>query len=87
MGVEARVYGRLHWDKALYDAKIDLEARKDGVLTLRGTVPDAAARAKAVALARETVGVTEVIDQLTLGTTTPPTTPVEPEPAGARPKP
>src|SRR5262249_55219836 len=63
MGVISRVYGRLHWDKALYSSPIQLNADGGGV-TLRGTVPDTGARAKAVALARDTVGVTQVIDQL-----------------------
>ncbi|HEV3164652.1 MAG TPA: BON domain-containing protein, partial [Isosphaeraceae bacterium] len=34
MGVESRVYGRLHWDKDLNKAKIDLEVRQGGVATL-----------------------------------------------------
>lgn len=67
MGVESRIYGRLHWDKALRDAKIDLEVR-DGVATLRGEVPDASARAKAVQLANDTVGVNRVDDRLTVHT-------------------
>jgi hyperosmotically inducible periplasmic protein len=66
MGVEARVYGRLHWDKALNTASIEIEVRDGGVTTLRGVVPDAAARAKAVALAGDTVGVTQVLDQLAM---------------------
>jgi hyperosmotically inducible protein len=69
MGVEARVYGRLHWDKALADCNIELDVR-DGVATLRGTVPDAAAKTKAVELTRDTVGVTRVVDQLTISPTT-----------------
>jgi hyperosmotically inducible periplasmic protein len=64
MGVEARVYGRIHWDKALADAPIELDVSTDGVATLRGSVADAAAKAKAVALARDTVGVTQVVDEL-----------------------
>jgi len=71
MGVASRVYGRLHWDKALQDARIELDADKEGVVTLRGTVPDAAAREKAVTLARDTVGVARVMDLTTIG---PPTT-------------
>jgi hyperosmotically inducible periplasmic protein len=68
MGVQSRVYGRIHWDKALTDAAIELEVKADGATVLRGTVPDVAAKQKAVALARETVGVTRVIDQLTVPT-------------------
>jgi hypothetical protein len=70
MGVAARVYGRLHWDKALYNAKVDVEVRKDGVAVLTGSVADPSARAKAVELTRDTVGVNQVVDQLTVLTTT-----------------
>jgi hyperosmotically inducible periplasmic protein len=66
MSVSSRVYSRLHWDKALNDAQIDLEVRDDGVTTLRGTVVDAKAKAKALELAQDTVGVARVIDQLTI---------------------
>ena len=64
MGVESRVYGRIHWDKALNDATIELSANDDGVITLDGTVASDKAKAKAVELARETVGVTKVVDKL-----------------------
>lgn len=66
MGVQARVYSRVHWDKALYGSDIALDVSRDGVATLRGAVPDAAARLQAVALARDTVGVTRVVDELTV---------------------
>lgn len=66
MGVEARVYGRLHWDKSLNRAVITLEMRDPSIVVLKGSVPDESARAKAVSLARETVGVTGVLDQLGL---------------------
>src|SRR4051794_4052096 len=65
MGIETRVYGRLHWDKALTSSALDIEV-KGGVVTLRGSVPDAKARLKAVDLAADTVGITKVIDQLTI---------------------
>jgi osmotically-inducible protein OsmY len=74
MGVAGRVYGRLHWDKALADAKVEVEVRKDGVAVLTGTVPDTRAKTKAVDLTRDTVGVTQVLDQLTVGTGTSTTT-------------
>lgn len=69
MGVSARIYGRLHWDKALTDAKIDIDVRKDGMTTLTGTVADLKAKTKAVDLARDTVGVSEVVDRLTIAPT------------------
>lgn len=70
MGVEGRVYARLHWDKALVGSKVELSAPKVGVITLTGTVLDAKARAKAVELTTDTVGVTEVIDMLTVSSAT-----------------
>jgi osmotically-inducible protein OsmY len=65
MNIESRVYGRLHWDKALTTSTLDLDV-KGGVVTLRGTVPDAKAKLKAVELAVDTEGVDKVIDQLAI---------------------
>jgi hyperosmotically inducible periplasmic protein len=70
LAVETRVYSRLHWDKTLTGSKIDLSAPKAGVIALSGTVADAKVKAKALELANDTVGVTEVIDHLTILTTT-----------------
>ncbi len=70
MGVAGRIYGRIHWDKALADAKIDVEVHKDGVATLTGTVSDLKLKAKAVDLTRDTVGVSSVVDKLTISPTT-----------------
>jgi len=69
MGVESRIYGRIHWDKALTDARIELEMQDGGVVILRGVVPDEAAKGKAVVLAGDTVGVNRVVDQLTVAPT------------------
>lgn len=70
MSVAARVYGRLHWDKALHGSKVDVDVHKDGVATLTGTVADLTARAKAVELTRDTVGVASVVDRLSVQTPT-----------------
>lgn len=64
--VFGRVYGRIHWDKKLADSVIELEVQADGTTTLRGAVADAAAKKRAVVLARDTVGVTTVVDELTI---------------------
>ena len=64
MGVESRVYSRIHWDKALADATIELAATQDGVITLDGTVATARAKVRAAELAQDTVGVTKVVDRL-----------------------
>jgi len=70
MGIEARIFGRLHWDKDINASPIELEVRDASVAILKGSVPSAAVKSKAVALARDTVGVTQVIDQLSVSTTT-----------------
>jgi hyperosmotically inducible periplasmic protein len=64
MGVHPRVYSRLHWDKTLQGSRIEVHMLRDGVVLLRGTVPDAAAKAHAIALARDTVDVTGIVDEL-----------------------
>ncbi len=64
MGVEARLYARLHWDKGLTAASITIDVRKGGVAVLRGTVASEAAKAKAEQLAGDTVGVEQVDNQL-----------------------
>ncbi len=79
MGVSGRVYARLHWDKALQNAKIDLDVKENGVATLVGTVPDAKAKLKALELTQDTVGVVRVVDRLNVQT------PETPNPAAATP--
>jgi hyperosmotically inducible protein len=64
MGVEGRVYGRLHWDKSLQNATIDVSVSKDGTATLTGSVASLTAKTTAVDLATRTVGVERVVDQL-----------------------
>ena len=65
MNVMSRVYGRLHWDKALHACTLNLKV-EDGVVTIRGAVPTQTAKNKAVTLAAETVGVKKVIDELSV---------------------
>ena len=67
MEVVSRVYSRLHWDKALTTSTIELEVQAGGIATLTGVVPDEAAKAKALTLTAETVGVFQVVDQLAVG--------------------
>jgi osmotically-inducible protein OsmY len=64
LSIEGRVYARLHWDKALQDASISVEAGKDGAATLRGTVPSESAKAKAEQLTNDTIGVERVANEL-----------------------
>lgn len=66
MGVQPRVYSRIHWDKALYESKLEVHVMRNGSVLLRGMVPDEAARKRAVMLAQTTAEVTGVIDELTV---------------------
>ncbi len=70
MGIEARIYGRIHWDKDLNASLIELEVRNASEAVLRGVVPSAAAKSKVISLTRDTVGVTRVIDQLSISAPT-----------------
>ena len=82
MTMPQRVYSRLHWDRALVNARIEVQVLRGNVVLLRGTVPDAAARRRAVDLASTTADVREVVDELVPlaaeGTVAPPTTTVVP---------
>lgn len=64
MGVAARVYARLHWDKALVQAPLSVDVQKDGVAVLSGTVANEPAKAKAETLAKDTVGIERVVNNL-----------------------
>jgi len=66
MGVQGRVYGRLHWDKALEGAKVEISVRDNQAVVLSGNVASAAAKEKAEQLARDTVGVGSVVNELTV---------------------
>jgi hyperosmotically inducible periplasmic protein len=68
MGVQGRVYGRLHWDKALENATLDIDVRDGQVVVLKGVVNGAAAKQKAEQLTRDTIGVTSVVNELTIAT-------------------
>jgi hyperosmotically inducible periplasmic protein len=69
MGVQGRVYGRLRWDKALEDATLEIKVRDDQAVVLVGKVASPAAKHKAEQLARDTVGVTSVVNELTIADT------------------
>jgi hyperosmotically inducible periplasmic protein len=53
--------------EGLEESEINVDTDKDGVVTLRGTVPTEAARQRALHLARNTDGVRKVVDQLKIG--------------------
>lgn len=64
LGTQGRVYSRLRWDKATTSASIDVQVEDKDRVVLAGTVPNEAAHKKAVELAKDTVGVREVVDRL-----------------------
>lgn len=64
LGVEGRVYARLHWDKQLNKSDLAVDVRDDGSALLTGTVPSDEAKAKAARLAEDTVGVKTVVNNI-----------------------
>ena len=64
MTVQGRVYARLYWDKSLADAPFQVETKDGGVVVLKGSVPSAEAKHRAVELAQSTVGVNDTVDEL-----------------------
>ena len=75
----SRVYSRVHWDKTLVGSTLELEVLGDGsTVILRGAVADAAAKQRAVLLARDTVGVGQVVDELTVAPPTAIVVPAQP---------
>ena len=72
-GVTTAVKSKLAADDTVKSYRIDVDT-KDAVVTLSGAVDTAAARQRAVELARSTEGVRDVVDQLTVTPgATPPT--------------
>jgi hypothetical protein len=67
--VQGRVYGRLHWDKALEKAPIEISVKDENTVVLSGTVADESAHTTAVQLAQGTIGVGKVVDNLTVSST------------------
>jgi len=68
--IKSKIYAQYmtEWTTVLDDSDIDVDVNK-GVVTLKGTVKSAAARTKAVAIAKATDGVKSVKDQLKVSTT------------------
>lgn len=59
-----RVSQRLSFDKQLVNSVLQLTVRADGSVVLQGSIPDLAAKSRAVDLAQSTLGVTSVVDEL-----------------------
>jgi osmotically-inducible protein OsmY len=64
--ITSRVHSKFIGEDLLKDSNINVDTQ-DHVVTLRGTVMSAAAKARAVTEAKEVEGVRSVIDQLTIG--------------------
>ena len=62
---DSRVATRLHWDKGLAGAAIRVSSPGSGRVRLQGSVADLSQRRRAVELAQSTLGVEEVLDELT----------------------
>ena len=61
--VKSAVYAKFLMEKSLEDSDINIDV-KNGVVTLKGTVPTEAGRARALEVARNTAGVKSVNDAL-----------------------
>ena len=64
--ITMKVHAQFVPEDALEGSNIDVETSK-GVVTLTGTVPNAAARTRALAIAKATDGVKSVVDKTTIG--------------------
>jgi osmotically-inducible protein OsmY len=68
--ISSRIKTKFMGDEALRASDIKVDSN-DHVVTLTGTVPNEAARAKAVAMAKEVEGVNRVVDNLKVAPATP----------------
>ena len=68
--IKSKIYAQYmtEWNTVLDDSEIDVDVANN-VVTLNGTVKSAAAKAKAVSIAKATDGVKSVTDNLRVGTT------------------
>ncbi|MFO0925846.1 MAG: BON domain-containing protein [Gemmataceae bacterium] len=66
MGPAERVQKRVEWDRFLEGVAVEIDSPAEGVVRLRGEVKDTAAKGRIAELAKATVGVTEVRDELRL---------------------
>ena len=84
-----RVYSRLHWDRVLVGSTLELQVVDESTVILRGAVTDENAKRRALILARDTVGVVQVVDELGImpESRTIVTPPIDPEVFPADPQP
>jgi hyperosmotically inducible periplasmic protein len=79
----SRVYGRIHWDKYLAASTLEIQTQADGTVVLRGATTDKVRKERAVALALDTVGITRVIDEISVSPAVINAPPVPPTPASS----
>jgi osmotically-inducible protein OsmY len=65
--VTARVEARLRWDRQLAEHRLTVRGDGSGEITLSGTVPEESAKQRAVDLAKSTLGVEKVNDEVKVG--------------------
>jgi hypothetical protein len=66
IGLADRVKTRLQWDRYLDGVTVEVEGTPDGVVKVKGRVPDLAKKERILDLARATSGVKDVVDELQL---------------------
>jgi osmotically-inducible protein OsmY len=64
VGVAARVDSRIRNDRYLSSYRFTVSGDGQGGVTVSGTVPEASVKARALELARSTVGVENVVDEV-----------------------
>ncbi|MFQ3650287.1 MAG: BON domain-containing protein [Gemmataceae bacterium] len=63
----ARVETRLRWDRFLANQAIEVMQSGTATVTLKGQLPEEGMRVRAVEIARATLGVDRVVDELQVG--------------------
>jgi osmotically-inducible protein OsmY len=70
--VSARVENRLRWDRFLANQTLEVVQTGPATVTLKGTLPEEGMRARANEIARATLGVERVVDELEIRDGSPP---------------
>ena len=70
--LSARVENRLRWDRFLANQAIEVLQTGPATVTLKGQLPEEAMRARATEIARATLGVERVVDELEIRDGSPP---------------
>lgn len=68
--ITTKIAGKINADDALEDVDVDVKVKRN-VVTITGDVPSTALRDRVLRIARETQGVAQVIDRMTVRETTP----------------